>query len=113
MTPPRNLRVLRIVYFCDRSSIFEEYTECAQYVLRLYCDRCVTFLSVLRYCFAVFCDVISQNAFCDYFAVFCGVLQMFCERCFVQYSRFVLLSNSKHARNTRVYCEFFLIFSVF
>jgi len=35
----RNLRVLRIVYFCDRSKVFLkntiEYTECAQYVSRL------------------------------------------------------------------------------
>jgi len=38
--------------------------------------RFVTFLSVLRYCFALFCDIISQNAFCDCFAVFC--------RCFVK-----------------------------
>jgi len=31
---------------------------------------------------AVFCDVISQNAFCDCFAVvFCGVLQMFRGKC--------------------------------
>jgi len=51
--------------------------------------------------FAVFCDVISQNAFCDCFAVFCGVSQLFCERCFVQYSANVLLLEN--ARNTRVY----------
>jgi len=44
------------------------------------------------------------------FVVFCGVLQMFCERCFVQYSRFFWLSEN--ARNTRAYCEFF-VFSVF
>ena len=79
--------------------------------MRLYCDRFVTFLSVLRYCFAVFCDVTSQNAVCDCFAVFCGVSQMFCERCFVQYTRFFLLSEN--ARNTRAYCEFFVFFSVF
>jgi len=37
--------------------------------------------------FAVFCDVISQNAFCDCFAVFlfCGVLRCFADvLCFVK-----------------------------
>jgi len=50
--------------------------------------------------------------------VFCGVLrcfaddlQLFCERCFVQYSRdFWLFGN---ARNTRAYCDFFECSSVF
>ena len=91
--------------------MFEEYTECAQAiriaaVMRRFCDF---FERFAYFCGTVFCDVISQNAFCDCFAVFCGVLQMFCERCFVQYSRFFLLFEN--ARNTRAYCEFLVFFS--
>jgi len=91
--------------------ILGENTKCAQHVSWLYCERFVTFSSVLR----AFCSVLrhnfTKNAFCDCFAVFCGVLQMFCEKCFVQYSRiFGLLENS---RNTQAYCEYFVFSSVF
>jgi len=89
----------------------------------------VTFSSVLRaFCkfFAVFCDVTSQNAFCDCFEVclrcVCGVLQMFCERCFVQYSQiFLLLENSRNIHERIVlsivsflcFSGFFDVFRVF
>jgi len=70
--------------------------------------------------FAFFCGVLRRNftkrvllfvTVLRCFAVFCGVLQMFCERCFVQYSRFFLLFTNAH--NTRAYCEFFCVFQCF
>jgi len=66
-------------------------------ILGLYCVSVLwCFLSVVRVRVAVFCDVISLNAFCDCFfcecfARFCAVLHMFHDLwrkvCFVQYSR--------------------------